>query len=216
MRITCPTCGEAIDESAIEAAQAWATCHACHGVVEIRNRPEVNRARRQRRLPDGFTLHRTPHELVLVRRDGGCVTLMLFIAVLIFAVPAAALLSQRPTYVHLVVAGLCALIAMAFLYSPIAAAMNRTTIRVTYDTLTLRHHPLPWPGNRTISAADIQSLNITATTPNSRDPSQPHHRLLLITADGRPVPLGPARADEGDEARFLKREIASFLGLRST
>ena len=43
-------------------------------------------------------------------------------------------------------------------YGALAGVFNRTTITIERDTLSVRHGPLPWLGNREISKQDLQQL----------------------------------------------------------
>ncbi len=43
-------------------------------------------------------------------------------------------------------------------YSAVAGLLNRTTITIERDTLTVKHGPLPWLGNREIAKQDLQQL----------------------------------------------------------
>jgi hypothetical protein len=216
MPITCPTCGRAIDEESIEADRAWATCDVCHGVIEVGTDPAVLEVRREsrRRVPAGFTVYRSDDELLIVRRDSGCFGCMLLVAIIVCGGGAFGMFKASDPVVNFL-GRLFGCIALVLSYRMLVAIVNRTTIRATFDRLTLRHHPLPWPGAVDVAASDVHSLMVKLRHPEKDDdPARARHRLEMALTDGRSIPLCSWQTDNGEEAKFLKREIGSFFGLR--
>ena len=49
-------------------------------------------------------------------------------------------------------------IGLGLTYATIAGFVNTTTIRIDGSRMTVRHHPLPWPGNTQLANAEVQQL----------------------------------------------------------
>lgn len=49
---------------------------------------------------------------------------------------------------------------ISLVYGVATAWLNRTVIVVTRTTISVRHDPLPWPGNKVISTAGIRQLHV--------------------------------------------------------
>ncbi|MFQ6551772.1 hypothetical protein AAD018_005425 [Aestuariibius insulae] len=62
--------------------------------------------------------------------------------------------------------------------------INRTTILAKDDVLSLRHHPIPWPGNVTFEKDDIESLFVSKTQRSSKKNSWNVPVLQLVTKAG--------------------------------
>ena len=47
-----------------------------------------------------------------------------------------------------------------FSYFTLCLVLNRTIVEITNRTLSVRHRPLPWPGNKSIPIDDIGSVYV--------------------------------------------------------
>ena len=54
-------------------------------------------------------------------------------------------------------------VGVVMTYATLCGFMNRTVLRVSGGELTVRHGPLPFPGNRQVLTADIKQLYCTET-----------------------------------------------------
>ncbi len=115
-------------------------------------------------------------------------------------------------------------------YWAVCGFVNRTVIRAG-ETLSIRHGPLPWPGNRRLPADQVRQLYVRR---RSSYHYHRHHRrrgdvsyvdvdgpvvhtwfeLRAVLADGSSLTLLPAIEDE-EEALYLERAIESALGLEN-
>jgi hypothetical protein len=99
-------------------------------------------------------------------------------------------------------------------YIALAQLFNQTTIRVSYDELSVRSGPLPWPGKVEIFRGDVKQFFVREhmyKDKNSRltytysvslvDAKQKHYKLV----DGLP---------SSSEARFLEQKIEQYLRLK--
>ena len=117
-------------------------------------------------------------------------------------------------------------------YWAVCGFVNRTVI-CAGGTLSIRHGPLPWPGNRRLPADQVRQLYVRRRTSyRYRHRHHHHHRgrttcvdvggpvvrtwfeLRAVLADGSSLTLLPAIEDE-EEALYLERAIESALGLEN-
>ncbi len=128
---------------------------------------------------------------------------------------------------------LLSLVPLAFLiiglvggYMALAGVVNKTVIRLG-RRLSIRHGPLPWPGNRTIDAARIRQLYVVRRERyrwhRIHDHRHDLHTLrepVLVTwfalravlDDGTSLTLID-RIDDEEEAAWLERAIEQRLGI---
>jgi hypothetical protein len=119
-----------------------------------------------------------------------------------------------PSIGNLLIALFLFSMAGAMLYCALAQLFNQTTVRVSYDELSVRHGPLPWPGKFEIFRGDVKQLFVRKHQYQERDKSltytyslhlidikQKYHRLV----EGLPNP---------QEARFLEDKIERYLQLK--
>jgi hypothetical protein len=92
----------------------------------------------------------------------------------------------------------------------IALLFNTTTIDVNYDRVRVRHHPIWWPGNRHLDAAQIKSVFVKESSVKKNEQSV--WNVMIDTTDDRRVAL-LARVDDQDQALYIAQEIKKFLAL---
>lgn len=96
-----------------------------------------------------------------------------------------------PTWVDVLMAGLGAL----FLYAILVGSLNRATIRLGREVLTVTRGPMPQGPALTFPTASIVNFRDVRTHGRKEGTSYPLHVLL---ADGREAPLGVSFGDEDD------------------
>jgi hypothetical protein len=97
-------------------------------------------------------------------------------------------------------------------YTALAGFYNRTLVCVGGGKLTIRHTPLPWPGNRELQAADLTQLYSEERIIRSRNGVQLKYQLNAITRENRKVAL-LRNLTAPDQVRFLERTIEESLGI---
>ena len=100
-------------------------------------------------------------------------------------------------------------------YRAAAEWLNRTWIVFDLEHVSVRHEPLPWPGNRTLAAAQVKRLH---TAMSSWVTGKGEHRrytydVLVDTLDGKTLKLVGGFTDL-DQAVRVKQEIDGHLGLK--
>jgi hypothetical protein len=97
-------------------------------------------------------------------------------------------------------------------YGAIAGLFNRTVIAASKDKLSIRHGPIPWPGNRDIPTADLKQLFCEEViTRGKNGPSATYH-LAAMLDDGKKIRLIKS-LPEPDQALYLEQALESRLGI---
>jgi hypothetical protein len=94
-------------------------------------------------------------------------------------------------------------------YMALVFLLNSIVVEVAEGVLTVRHRPLPFPGNRTFSAVDIRQLFCVARTGRKGGVT---YDVMAQLASGRETRVVPGFWTDR-EARFLEQRIESRLGL---
>jgi hypothetical protein len=94
-------------------------------------------------------------------------------------------------------------------YYTFCGYLNRTTIDLSYDQLTIRHGPLPWLGNHTLNPLDIASIDLSE---GMRSDSETSYNVSAVDHEGRlrvllsNLPIA--------EAVYLSHTLREKLGMR--
>ena len=101
-----------------------------------------------------------------------------------------------------------------FLYVALAGWFNSSTITLTVDQLSVRHGPFPWPGNRSLPAKSIRSLEVTVYYEQNDNNERLTYRLMATKADGDKIRLISA-FDKGDHdaAEYIRQTLAGWMGI---
>jgi hypothetical protein len=104
-------------------------------------------------------------------------------------------------------------VGVGLTYRTLAGFLNKTWITVTPEALTIRHKPLPWRGNRTIPASELEQLYCEESVSNDKDGSSSRtYKLSAWLKDGRKLEL-LASLPSPDQALFLEQRIEDRLGI---
>jgi hypothetical protein len=168
MALQCTRCAASLEEKAVDSGRGFARCSYCGSLVDLgraagtgaagagfRDRPEVP-------LPKGVTVSREGGGLVLSRRW--------FSAKFLFLIPFCLFWNGFLVVWYGMAAGGNA--PLAFLLFPLlhvavgiglawfclAGILNTTVIRSAGGRLTVRHGPVPWPGNLDLGTAEVKQL----------------------------------------------------------
>jgi hypothetical protein len=98
---------------------------------------------------------------------------------------------------------------LALPYVALVFLLNAVVVEVGNQTVTVRHRPMPFPGNRTITAAEVRQLFSVERRGRKGAVS---HDLMAQLASGREARLVTGLSTDR-EARFIEQRIESRLGL---
>jgi hypothetical protein len=100
-------------------------------------------------------------------------------------------------------------------YVPLAHLLNRTTIRLRHGILTVRHGPLPWPGNRTLPWSSVKQVYVKKRRfPQRNAWTHGSHQLWATRADGPDVCLAGGFTDN-ELPQFIRTKLTHRLTKRT-
>lgn len=97
-------------------------------------------------------------------------------------------------------------------YFTLATILNSTQIRVGGGRMVIRHGPLPWPGNRSMPASEINQVYYKVRTRNDADGETVHREVWMERTDGTHLKLLGAGITS-EQALFIEQEIERALGI---
>lgn len=101
-------------------------------------------------------------------------------------------------------------IGIGLTYYTISGFVNKSWITVTPDSITVRHAPLPWPGNRVIMSAELAQLYSEETVDRGRKGSRITYNLSAMLKDGRKTSL-LSGLPSPREALFVEQQIKNIV-----
>ena len=231
MRISCPDCGKPVGADDVSLDRRIAKCRGCDSVFELTELHRPTQAElvtpRQRELlplPDSLTVsvedaqlgaeeYRQPAStrgrLRIVRRWFApslfffalfCLAWDSFMFFWFYKAANASLEFKLFGLPH-------AAIGTLLTYRTLCGFVNRTTIEVTNDTLSIRHGPLPWPGRRALATERIKQLYCGSKLSSSRrGGASTTYEVNALLQDGRTVRLLSGLPDSA-QALFIERRV---------
>lgn len=218
MDIVCPSCRTPIAAADISRMTGLARCRMCGSQVSLFTPPAPATAPPRRWAPPAGT----PRNVVMSER-GGELTIAWrwyspkYVVTAVFCVIWFALLAgvygiaiaNRNPYllvlpiVHVVLGALMA-------YGTLGGFLNTTTIRIDGSRLSVRHRPLPWPGNAEYSIAQVQQLFCQQMITRRRSGIYQSYSLHALMYDGtrRTIIDG---ADTPDLPLFLEQHAEAWM-----
>ncbi|HEX6908764.1 MAG TPA: zinc ribbon domain-containing protein [Longimicrobium sp.] len=227
---TCPACGSPLRERDISRETMAGRCPACRTLVDLQAAglaaaPALadagpGEAREVMPVPMPARVHveTRGRDLVVVRRWFSWTYLLLlvfcviwfgFLATwygIVFATDAPLAFKLFPL-IH-VAAGL------VIAYLTLTGFLNRTTLRIERDHLTVRHGPLPWPGNLDVSTLQLEQLFCTQKISRGRNGVSLRYNVEALTRDGRHLKVVQG-LDTREQALFIEQTLESHLGIKN-
>jgi len=134
--------------------------------------------------------------------------------------PPSGICGENPAVTSLLTVAMWCAAAVAT-YLAITWTLNETTIRVTRDELSLRHHPLPWPGGGAIRVRELAQLHCEEKRmPLAKAPEEgeltPQNMIYAVMAtlrSGKKRKLVSGLANP-EQALYIEQLIEETLGIR--
>ncbi len=226
MQLTCRTCQSSIPPEDINIDRLVAKCTQCGAVFSFADRleapPAPARTRPEIAPPKGITITEDPYHVTIVRRwfspmAFGLLFFVIFWDGFLIFWYAMALGPARPSGAMALMPILFPLLHVAvglFLtYWLLCLFFNRTTIQVNEQELSIRHHPLPWPGSRALNPVDIDQLFCKERVSRSKNGTSRSYQLHARVRDGKKHKLLD-NLDDQDHALFLEQRLEKLLGIQ--
>ena len=224
-RLECLGCGAPITDAGLDMGRGLARCSHCGAVFTAGGGPPAAQAvavppptrALDVPMPKGIEVDDLGGRLVIRRRwwSPGVLFLLLFAVFwngfMVFWIAGASVAGG----------GVAALFSVPFLlvgaglaYVSICGIVNTTTLTVDRQTLTVRHAPMPWPGNKLLSSDRIGQLYCRSKVTHTRNNApQVRYELHAVLADGgRTKVLGGL--PEEDQVLWLEQELERFLKIQ--
>ena len=116
-------------------------------------------------------------------------------------------------YVMALFGTLHAAVGLGLLYTVLAMLFNKTTLRISYDSVTVRHGPLPYPGGKTIMRVDVKQFYSQEDISYRKNGQSRTYAVRLLTKNEKTIDLITGLAGR-DEALFIEQQVEKFLGIR--
>jgi hypothetical protein len=95
-----------------------------------------------------------------------------------------------------------------------AGWLNRTHIVVSRGKLTVRHEPVPWPGNKVLEVSNFKQLYAKKTvTRSSKGGKSVSYGVNALTVGGQDLQL-VGGLQNGEQAHFIEQQIEKYLGIQ--
>jgi hypothetical protein len=105
------------------------------------------------------------------------------------------------------------LVGIGLTYIALTEIFNKTVVLVGEGKLSIRHDPLPWPGNRVLQATDLTQLYSQERLVRTRNGTQVKYQLNAITRDNKKIAL-MSNLTAPDQVRFLEHKLEEYLGIQ--
>jgi hypothetical protein len=223
MQLTCPDCGAAIPAEDVNIDRGLGKCRACNAVID------VEAALRGPGGGPGFSPRRpAPRPRAITIEDLGpglrltcrwftwevvpLTVFCLFWDTFLVVWYSMALRPGAP-WILAVFPLLHLAVGVGLTYTALAVYLNRTVLEVNEGRLTVRHRPLPWPGMRDVSVAELEQLYCEERVPRSRPGVMAYNYKVcgLLQGDRRVTLMDNLR--ELDQALFVEQVVEKYLGI---
>jgi hypothetical protein len=232
MYVHCAHCGVQIPAEDLNIDTAIARCRACQSVFSFADALQQDaasrqpataepgrspRGRREVPMPRGVRMEDTGTGLRFVRRWFHWVVLLLIVfcvawdSFLIFWYTMA--FRQGAPWIMVVFPIGHLAVGVGLTYYVLCMVLNTTTIEIGDGTLSIRHGPLPWRGNRTLPTMELDQLYCKQRVHHSNSGTHETYELYAIERGGKEHKL-LAGLLEPEDALFLEQQIEQYLHLR--
>lgn len=214
IRIHCPECGAEVSAIDVNLERMVARCTGCNALFSCATQVSGGPARPERQKPSGLQVREWGGTLQLVRRWLGWHLLFLvpfciaWDSFLIFWY-ATALSQPNIPWIMLVFPVAHVAVGVGLTYLIAASFINSTVVSLGQGTLSVRHGPLPWPGNVSLRSADLVQL-FTVQKIGSKGARR--YELCALLKDGSRVKLLDSPGGP-DEAVYMEQQLEKQLGI---
>jgi hypothetical protein len=213
MKVVCPTCRSEVPAADINIQAMTAMCRACNEVFAVTPDREASAPAG---LPARFTRSdegsgrfgvswrwwRLQHVFLLFFCGAWDAFLVFWYSTILTGHAK----SVNGADVMMIVFPICHVaVGIGLTYYLIASMFNRTWIKSDGDTLTVRHGPVPWAGNRSVPIHALRDLRVEAKYQRN---SAPRFSVIGVN-NGQDVAL--VKDLDSDEANWIRQQLASLL-----
>ena len=218
MQITCESCGAPIDADDVNLDTGVAKCTACNAVFRFEEQLARENEETERR-----NAGRPQPKSVTVDPAGGGVTYrhrwfswkIVFFTVFClfwdsFLVFWYAMAFRDPDPMALLLPLIHLAVGVGLTYFTIAGYVNSTTVHLDRGHLSVRHGPLPWPGQVDVGTKDLRQLFCEERVTRGKNGPNYSYRLHAVLADGTRRKL-LSGLDTPEVPRYLEQQLEARL-----
>ena len=221
MKLFCKSCRNPIPAEDINIKLAIAKCGECDAVFSFAE--ELGAQQRESAIaerpvvpaPPRFTVESLGSELEITKSwFSPAVFFLAFFCViwdgfLVFWYGIAFSHDDSPLIMFLF-PGLHVAVGVSLTYFVICSFVNRTRIKVGMGQLTVRHGPLPWPGNYTLNSVDVEQVFCQSKFHSSKHGGRFTYEVHVVLHDGTKQKLVTG-LDDPDQAIFIEQQLEDYL-----
>lgn len=231
MHVYCENCGSMIAADDVNLVTSMAKCRACNAVFRLpdgifaargEEAWEVEPLPEPRRMvprPEKVTVTEVGSTLVMERRWFSWVhVFMAFFSVIWwsflvvwYGIAFTSNVASSPGGWLFLVFPLLHVAAGVWVgYMALTGFVNRTRITVDGSEVSVRHFPLPWPGNRVLRPGQVKQLYCDEQVNRGKNGTTITYRLKAVLSDGRTVALLSGLPDR-EVAQFMEHQLEQRL-----
>jgi hypothetical protein len=225
MQLSCEVCHAPLRPEDVRLDLAVAKCHACNAVYDLSGRkgrgatvasekPQLVRAKAP--LPSRFRVEESDGTTRITWRWFTFIhAFLIFFCIawdgfLFFWYGIA--LSKGAPLIAIIFPVAHVAAGVGLTYYTLTGLLNRTTIEVGRNHLSIRHGPLPWPGNREVPGRQFSQLFGQEKSQTSKGTTTYSYDLFALDREGKKVKL-ISGLPEKDQVLYLEQTLERRLGI---
>jgi hypothetical protein len=228
MQINCKNCGTRISSENINLSTMFAKCASCDSVFSFQEtvKPNDNDDAFSRSktfaeplpLPKRITLEKTGSQLIIKRRWFSLSNVFLTFFVVFwdtFMIVWFSISIATGAWPMAAFGSLHAGVGIWLTYRVLANYLNTTEVVVDNRQVSVRHYPLPWPGNKVIPASTIEQLYCKSVIHRGKNSVSYSYEVHTILSDKTHTKF-IGGLEESEQALYIEQEIEDFLRIENT
>ena len=226
MRLDCKACGAPLKLADIDTTIGLATCGACDSVYDLsgRDHPDVDeqasrpRSRPKVPMPDRYEVNQSAGTIEISWRWARLMALFLipftvaWDSFMVFWYVTAA--TEGAPWIMFVFPMAHTAVGVGMTWYCLATLFNTTSLTVGHGQLSVRHHPLYWPGRVKVATSDLDQLYARKRVTRSKNGTSTRYELHAVLKSGKSKRLVRSLT-ELEQALWLEQEIEAALGIRN-
>jgi len=221
VELRCKSCGALLKPENIVERLAMARCDHCGAVFGIEGLPRApaaqpSRDRGEVPMPRRIQVANFGHTLEITRRWFSPVFLFLVVFCIFwngFMVVWHGMALAMGAWFMSVFGLLHTAVGIGLAYFTVAGFVNRTVIRAGQGMVEVRHGPLPWPGNKTLTSHQIKQLYSKEKISHGKNGVHYTYKVQAVTeGNHRETLLGGLT--EVEQALYIEQQLERFLRIK--
>lgn len=222
--LTCLKCGAPITRDGIDNRLNIAKCTHCNSIFAFSdfdnddnydNNNFHNSTRPVIPTPESIELMHQGNELVIKRKWFSFTYIILIFFTLFwngFMIIWHIISFSTGAYIMSAFGALHTAVGIFLLYTTLTGLLNSSYIMINYRKISIKHKPLPWPGNIEISSNNISQIYSKEITRRTKNGTKRYYEVHSITQDGKDKKI-LKNLLESQQALYIEQQIETYLGI---